>query len=165
MYIRTTTEEDGASLWDLVKTTGTLELNTSYCYLLFSKLFSQTCLVAEIDGQLAGFVMAFQPPEQEDTVFVWQIGVHPAYRGRGLATKLLSALFEENPNYQYLEASVTPSNAASLALFRGFAKRRETHCEEGTFLPSHCFPKQHETEKLLRVGPLQKTPALVGVGG
>ena len=64
MLIRTTTEEDGAALWELVKTTGKLELNTSYCYLLFSKLFSQTCLVVEIDGQLAGFVMAFQLPEQ-----------------------------------------------------------------------------------------------------
>lgn len=165
MLIRTTTEEDGAALWELVKTTGKLELNTSYCYLLFSKLFSQTCLVVEIDGQLAGFVMAFQPPEQEDTVFVWQVGVHPAYRGRGLATKLLAALFEENPNYSYLEASVTPSNAASLALFRGFAKRRNTRCEEGTFLASHCFPKQHETEKLLRVGPLVTKPVLAGVGG
>lgn len=165
MLIRTTTEEDGAALWELVKLTGKLEVNTSYCYLLFSKLFSQTCLVAEIDGQLAGFVMAFQPPEQDDTLFVWQVGVHPAYRGRGLATRLLSALFEENDEQQYLEASVTPSNQASLALFRGYAKRRDTRCEEGTFLPSHCFPKQHETEMLLRVGPLQPKPALAGIGG
>lgn len=162
MIIRTTTEQDGGALWNLVKTTGQLELNTSYCYLLMSKLFSQTTLVAELDGQLAGFVMAFQPPEQEDTLFVWQVGVHPAYRGRGLASRLLGALFEVNPDHHYLEASVTPSNAASLALFRGFAKRRESRCEEGTFLPSHCFPKQHETELLLRVGPLQRQPALVG---
>lgn len=162
MLIRTTTQEDGASLWDLVKVTGTLELNTSYCYALMSKLFSQTCLVAECDGQLAGFVMAFQPPEQEDTIFVWQVGVHPAYRGQGLATRLMKALFEANPEKTYLEASVTPSNAASLALFRGYARRNKTKCEEGTFLPSHCFPKQHEEEKLLRVGPLQRQPALVG---
>jgi L-2,4-diaminobutyric acid acetyltransferase len=162
MLIRTSTEEDGAALWDLVKATGKLELNTSYCYLLMSKLFSQTTLVAEIDGQLAGFVMAFQPPEQEDTLFVWQVGVHPAYQGRRLATRLLKALFEENPEHTYLEASVTPSNAASLGLFRGFAKRNETKCEEGTFLPAHCFPKQHEEELLLRVGPLQPQTALIG---
>ena len=162
MLIRTTTQEDGASLWDLVKLTGRLELNTSYCYLLMSKLFSQTTLVAEIDGQLAGFVMAFQPPEKEDTLFVWQVGVHPAYRGRGMATRLLRGLFEANPEYSYLEASVTPSNAASMALFRGYAKKHETRCAEGTFLPSHCFPKQHEEEKLLRVGPLHRQPALIG---
>ncbi len=162
MLIRTTTEEDGAALWDLVKVTGTLELNTSYCYLLMSKLFSQTCLVAECDGQLAGFVMAFQPPEQEDTIFVWQVGVHPAARGRGLATRLLRALFEANPDKTYLEASVTPSNAASLRLFRGYARRHKAPCKEGTFLPSHCFPKQHEEEMLLRVGPLTRQLALVG---
>jgi len=162
MLIRTTTQEDGGALWELVKATGQLELNTSYCYLLMSKLFSQTCLVAEIDGQLAGFVMAFEPPEQPDTLFVWQVGVHPAYRGRGLATRLIRGLFEHNPTHTYLEASVTPSNDASLALFRGYARKHKTECAESTFLPSHCFPKNHEKELLLRVGPLTRQPALIG---
>ncbi len=163
MLIRTTTEHDGGDLWELVQATGQLELNTSYCYLMMSKLFSQTCLVAENEGRLVGFVMAFQPPEQSDTLFVWQVGVHPSHRGRGLATRLLDALFEMNPDHNYLEASVTPSNQASLGLFRGYAKRRRVRCEEGTFLPSHCFPKKHETELLLRVGPLAPKLARVGV--
>lgn len=144
---------DGAALWQMAKDGGNLELNTPYCYLMMAELFGQTTLVAQNGQGPAGFVMAFPPPERPDTVFVWQIGVSPQARGQGLATKLLQALMQRS-GAAYLEASVTPSNQASLALFRGAARRWGADCQEGTFLAAAQFPHPHEDELLLRIGPV-----------
>lgn len=165
MTIRNARTSDGALCWQLVKETGQLELNTAYCYLMMSKLFSDTCLVAEEpDGSLSGFVMAFVPPRQRDTLFVWQIGVHPRSQGRGLATGLLDALTRIHPEAKYLEASVTPGNDASMNLFRRWGQRRGLDCRESDFLASEDFPQPHECERLLKIGPLAQRP-LTTIGG
>jgi L-2,4-diaminobutyric acid acetyltransferase len=55
----------------------------------------------------------------------------------------------------HLEATVTPSNQASWALFRGFAKRAGAACHEIPAFPSHLFPDgDHEEEVRIRIGPL-----------
>src|SRR5690606_29515259 len=68
---------DGAAIWQLVKATGKLELNSAYFYLVFATDFGDTCLVAEQNGRLVGAVIGYHPPRQPDAAFVWQVGVLP----------------------------------------------------------------------------------------
>ncbi|HET6655303.1 MAG TPA: diaminobutyrate acetyltransferase [Gammaproteobacteria bacterium] len=152
--IRATTTADGGRMWALVRDSDALELNTSYCYLLMAKHFSATCLVAERGDELLGFVMAYRPPEQPDTVFVWQIGVAAAARGQGVAGKLLDALAKAT-GARYIEASVGESNGPSQALFNGFARRHNAAVDaDADFIGAAEFPGEHETEKRFRIGPL-----------
>jgi L-2,4-diaminobutyric acid acetyltransferase len=154
LRIRNTTPADGGRMWTLAQASDALELNTSYCYLLMAKHFHATCLVAERGDDLLGFVMAYRPPEQADTAFVWQIGVAAAARGQGIAGRLLDALMETT-EANYLEASVGESNEASRALFNGFARRHDVAVDsQADFINAAEFPGEHETEKRFRIGPV-----------
>ena len=136
---------------------GTLELNPSYAYILICQHFGNTCLVAEAEGRMVGFVLAYVPPRQPDTVFVWQIGVAREVRGRGVGHLLLHNLLALDGcrNVTFLEASVTPSNKPSQSLFRAFARKKGVACRKMPFFPAEFFPDDHEPEQLYRVGPLE----------
>lgn len=153
---RPATPADGREMWRFVREAGVLELNQSYAYILMCQHFGNTCLVAETDEKMVGFVLAYVPPRQPDTVFVWQIGVARDVRGRGVGLHLLRHLLALDGcrNVQYLEASVTPSNKPSQNLFRAFARKWGVSCRKLPFFPSEFFPEAHEPEFLYRVGPL-----------
>jgi len=140
----------------LVDETGGLELNTGYAYVLLCDHFAATTIVAESDGQLVGFVAAYVPPSRHDTVFVWQVGVHPDARGQGIASSLLDALIgcDACRSVQALEATVSPSNAASRRLFESFAERHGAPFAWSDGYPATHFAGTHEPENLIRIGPV-----------
>lgn len=148
--------DDGAAIWDLVKKTGVLDVNSAYSYIMLGEYFADTCIVAERKGRIVGFVSGFKPPQREDTLFVWQVAVADSERGRGLAKTLIMKLLssETCDEVRYLEATVTPSNKPSTRLFRSVARELHTSCmiEEG--FQGEMFPGDgHEAERLFRIGP------------
>lgn len=150
--------EDGADMWTLVKNS-TLDLNSSYKYIMMCEFFADTCVVAKENGKLVGFVTAFIPPKKQDTVFVWQIGVDSSQRGKGIASKLLNELLkrESCKDVHYLEATVTPTNNASQSLFRRLARKHKTLCQVSDCFSEDLFPGVgHEAELTFRVGPVKK---------
>jgi L-2,4-diaminobutyric acid acetyltransferase len=147
---------DGAAIWQLVKATGKLELNSAYFYLVFATDFGDTCLVAEQNGRLVGAVIGYHPPRQPDAAFVWQVGVLPDLRGRGLGRQLLDEwlALPANRGCKWLTATVSPDNTASRALFQGYARQRGVPCTEQPHFEARHFPIEHPAEPLLRIGPL-----------
>lgn len=152
---------DGAAVWELIRAAGSLDVNSAYCYMMLCDYFRETCVIAESEGRIVGFVSAFRPPERPDDLFVWQIAVHPSERGKGIATMLLEELIRRRAGQGggawCMEATVAPSNTASRTLFRRLAERYGTDCRERSGYPSDWFPAQssHEEERLLRIGPFQ----------
>lgn len=163
MRIRHPEPADGRALWRLVDEAGTLEVNTPYAYVLLATHFADTCLLAEDDGdgraKVLGAVVAYRPPTHPEAVFVWQVGVAPRARGRGLASRLLIELLERTApdGVTHLEATVTPGNAPSRALFEGIADRLDVPCRVEPFLGTELFPGDHEPEDLYRIGPFAPT--------
>ncbi len=161
LNLRQPRTEDGAALWRLVKAMGGLELNSAYFYLLYCRDYADTCLIAEEHGRLAGFVLGHRPPTRSDSLFVWQIGVAPHMRQRGVGLQLLNALIDRRDGqtnddrqpWRCLEASVSPDNGPSRKLFRGLAERRQVPCQVGPYLSAEQFPDKHPREDLLRIGP------------
>lgn len=150
------TVDDGALMWQMVSDS-TLDLNSPYKYIMMCEYFQETCVVVKENEKLLGFITAFIPPESQDVVFVWQVGVDPSQRGKGLASKMLTELVsrEACKKVRYLEATVTPSNSASKSLFRGFARRTQSECEVKECFSADLFPVEgHEEELTYRVGPL-----------
>ncbi len=144
----------------MARDSGTLDLNSPYMYLLGASHFAETSVIARLAGQPAGFVLGYRPPDAPDTLFVWQVAVDRAHRGRRLANGMLSALVERH-RPRYLEASVTPDNHASAALFSGFARHAGAPLDDTRVLfDAHHFPDDgaHEPEVLYRIGPLPSHP-------
>ncbi|MFO7778276.1 MAG: diaminobutyrate acetyltransferase [Nitriliruptoraceae bacterium] len=150
--------DDAAALWQLVRDSGSLDLNSAYVYLLICTDHAATSVIAtDAQDEPVGFVAAYRPPPDPDAAFVWQIGVAERARGRGLATRLLRAMLarEANRDARLLTATVTPDNQASLALFHGVAAELSARIDEEERFPSRVFPEGHEPEIELRIGPLE----------
>lgn len=142
-------------MWRLA-TESTLDDNSPYAYVLWTDAYASTSRVAvdEADHPVA-FVMGFRKPEQPDCLFVWQIGVAPHVRGRGVASVLLDGLWADVQDLRYLEATVTPSNEASDRLFRSFAARHSGALERTLAYGEEHFPAGgHEAEFRYRIGPI-----------
>lgn len=125
--------------------------------MLVGEHFAPTSVVAELNGECVGFISAYCPPHKDETVFVWQVGVAAAGRGRGTATRMLQDILERPACKQvrYLETTVGPSNDASAALFRGLGRRLHTEISENELFGRELFPDPdaHEPEILFRIGP------------
>jgi L-2,4-diaminobutyric acid acetyltransferase len=144
---------DGAAMAKLAADAGGLDVNTTYAYVLWCRDFSGSSVVAEQDGALVGYITGYRRPDESDTLFVWQVAVDPGHRGRGLARRMLDSLVA-SVCPRHVEATVTPDNRASHALFASFADAHDapTH-REALFDAAH-LGDDHEPEELVRIGPL-----------
>ena len=68
--------EDGAAIWRIARDSRTLDLNSSYSYLLWCRDFAGTSVVArDAGGEPVGFVTGYFRPERPHTLVVWQVAV------------------------------------------------------------------------------------------
>jgi len=153
---RTPELSDGAAVYELVKRSPPLDLNSRYSYLILCDHFSETCIVAEHRSQVVGFISAYPHPKKSDTLFVWQVVVAGEMRGRGLAGTMLDRLSSrEASRASFVETTVTPSNQPSLRFFQSFADARGAELHRRSYLAEDLFGDDaHEEEILLRIGPL-----------
>lgn len=115
--------------------------------------------MAAVDGdELLGSVTGYRIPERRDTLFIWQVAVHPKARGQGLARTMLRKLAAQTvlQGVRFIETSITPGNAASWRLFTGFATEHHADMVRSVMFEqvTH-FHGAHETEHLVRIGPLE----------
>ena len=128
---------DGADIWALIQDCKPLDENSMYCNLVQADHFRDTCVLAEVDGDILGWVSGHMIPDQ-DALFVWQVAVSPRARGMGLGRKMLFELLERD--------------AASWALFRSFARQLggtlsdAPHFERETHFDGH-----HDTEHMVTI--------------
>jgi L-2,4-diaminobutyric acid acetyltransferase len=148
--------EDGRRMAELVRASGKLDVNSTYCYAMLGRWFAETCLIAESkeEERLAGMVTGFRLPSDPRTLFVWQIAVDERYRGQGVAIALLNELTADL-DVRYVETTISPSNGPSRRLFQKWADslRMAISVTEG-FREEHFLEPGHETEELYRMGPI-----------
>ena len=152
---------DAIAIRELVAETGVLDLNSTYAYLLLATDFAETSIVAEVAGELQGFITGYSPPSRPDVLFVWQVAVAPHAQRGGLAAAMLDDLVDHVRSRRgraplTVEATVAPGNASSRAFFGAFARRHGVPLhEQPHFTAAQLDPDQaHEDEPLLRIGPI-----------
>ncbi len=129
--------EDGSEIWNLIRECKPLDENSMYCNLIQADHFADTCVVAEVDGEILGWISGHMIPN-DDSFFVWQVAVSPRARGLGLGKRMLQELIDrdECAEARHMKTTITKSNDASWGLFRSFAKsiggeiEDEPHFEE-----------------------------------
>lgn len=153
---RPPTMEEGAAMWRIARDSGTLDLNTSYAYLIMARDFAATSRVAVAAGEPVGFVLGYQRPTAPERLFVWQIAVDESQRGRRIAARLLDALLADLPHVTTLETTITADNAASQRLFASFAERHGASHHVGPLLTEAHFPDPgHGAELLHEISELR----------
>lgn len=152
--------DDGRHLWRLARDAG-LDINSPYAYALWCRDFAATTVTArDPGGEFCGFVTGYIRPDSPDTYFLWQVAVSASSRGRRLARRMLDHIGDRivARGVTHLEATVTPDNTASRALFASFARDRGAELEWTPLFEREHFPQEgaeeHEPEELVRIGPL-----------
>jgi L-2,4-diaminobutyric acid acetyltransferase len=144
---------DGADIWALVKSCKPLDENSMYANLIQADHFRDTCVVAELDGEIVGWISGHMIPAKEE-LFVWQVAVSEQARGLGLGKKMLLALIERDAcdGATHLKTTITEDNDASWGLFRSFARviggelTDEPHFERDVH-----FDGAHDTEHMVTI--------------
>lgn len=157
LNFRRPTISDANKIWKLVKESPPLDVNSQYLYLLLCYHFHNTCIVAESNGKIVGFVSGYIPPKQANTLFVWQVAVKESSRGSGIAAKMIQKLVERlGEKISFVEATVTPSNKASESLFESIKSSFNTEITRDVMFSKEHFGKDaHEEEHLFRIGPIK----------
>lgn len=148
---------DGPQVTALIADCPPLDRNSAYCNLLQCTHFAATCILAETDDGLAGWISGYRLPADPHSYFLWQVAVAPAARGRGLAQQLLDALLQQPAltGVRQLLTTITRDNAASWATFRTFARRHDAQVQSAPLFDAvQHFAGAHPTEWQLRIGPL-----------
>jgi L-2,4-diaminobutyric acid acetyltransferase len=143
-------------VWQLIAECPPLDRNSMYCNILQCTDFADTCIVAEMRDRIVGWISGYRPPDDDATLFVWQVAVHEDVRGMGLAKKMLSRLLERSgcEGIEYLKTTVTPDNEPSRALFRSFADHWDAPLEETPGFDQELhFRGRHDSERLITIGP------------
>ncbi|MEU2100729.1 diaminobutyrate acetyltransferase [Nocardia sp. NPDC019255] len=159
VVLRTPRLADGAQMWRIAKDSAVLDVNSSYAYLLWCRDFAGTSVVAESDGRVVGYVIGFVRPQAPDTVFVWQIAVDRALRGRGIGAQLLNTLLNSvaAQGVSVLETTISPDNTGSVALFTSVAATRGAEVHKRPLFDAGVFPDSHAPEDLYRIAPTART--------
>jgi len=147
-------KSDGAAVWELVARCKPLDENSMYFNLIQCDHFADTCVLAEINGQIVGWVSGHIPPGRDGTIFVWQVAVDSAARGAGLGKHMLTALLERPACREVvrLETTITRDNGASWALFRSFAEQAGGQLGHAPHFDREAhFDGQHATEHLVTI--------------
>ncbi len=154
---RNPSADDARTIFDLIESCPPLDTNSLYCNLLQCTHFADTCILAERNGDIRGWISGYRPTTDPDAMFVWQVAVHESARGQGLGLGLLNALFQLPATYDAtrLITTVTPSNHASRRMFASFARQHGADIEVRPFFDSdRHFGGAHEGEELFIIGPL-----------
>lgn len=143
---------DAGAVRDLVAATGVLDVNSRYAYALWFRDFADTSVVARSGADVIGLVSGFRRTAAPSTLFVWQVAVSDAARGRGVAAAMLDGLWARLPGLDHLETTITADNDASIALFSAFARRHGMPIRREPLFGEPELGSHHEPEDLYRIG-------------
>ena len=85
--------------------------------MLFFKHFKSTSFVAEIDGEMVGFLVGFLSQDFENEAYIHFVGVHPEFRKLKIARTLYKKFFEtvRAENRNIVRCLTSPINKTSIA--------------------------------------------------
>jgi len=122
--IRQAGEEEFLEIHRFISGCGVLESYAEHFFKIILRYFGNTSFLAEADGKIAGLMWGFGSQKDPETFFLWQIGVDPAFRGEGIAHRIMEHAEEHLPRlgFRRIEVTVAPENVPSRRLFerRGY---------------------------------------------
>jgi diaminobutyrate acetyltransferase len=119
--VRNPGEGDFLRVHNFVKQCDTIETYPKHLFKIITRYLGNSCYIAEIGDRIIGFSMGMRSQRDPETFFLWQIGVIPGLRGKGVAKELVEAMERRARSLgcSKIEATVDPANRQSYRLFEG----------------------------------------------
>ena len=151
--IREPIKSDAKYIYQLVKDTNVLDVNSEYLYLLQTTHFREFCSVALLEDEIVGFTSGYLIPNKEDTLFIWQVAVDSKARGQGVAGKMIMGILqrESAKNVKTIHTTISPSNSSSQKLFEKLSQNYGVSFEKETMFEISDFNDAHEDEVLYKI--------------
>lgn len=151
--LRVPNKDDAKKIYNLVKDTNVLDVNSEYLYLLQTTHFKEYCCVATLDDSIVGFTSGYIIPDRNDTLFIWQVAVDEIARGNGLAGKMLVDILQRDhlKNITTIHTTISPSNNSSKRLFEKLSKQYGVSFKSETMFKIEDFNNAHEDEVLYKI--------------
>jgi GNAT superfamily N-acetyltransferase len=115
-----------------------IRVRTLSDYWLYARLFSTTCPVALLDGQIVGAVIAFRSQDHPDEIYVQDVMTHPDHRGHHIATRLLDAVRQQAEAWgcRLIYLTSEPDNTVAHATWThlGFMNPPADHLIDGVWV-------------------------------
>jgi len=146
--------EDGAAIWELIRSCKPLDENSMYCNMIQCDHFAETCVLAELGDDVVGWVSAYVMPNDPETLFVWQVAVSEKARGMGLGSLMLQEALNRDSceGVRRVQTTITSDNDASWALFRKFGNEQGTVLGvQSYYTEEDHFQGQSKTENLVTI--------------
>jgi L-2,4-diaminobutyric acid acetyltransferase len=117
--VRTVCQDDFLDIYNFVSICKPLENYAEHFYKIMFRYFGNSCLVAEYNNKIVGFLLGFRSQVDNTTFFIWQIGVYSYYRGKEIGKVLVEELEKvaKKLGCKRIEVTVDPTNLASQKLF------------------------------------------------
>jgi|TARA_B110000503_G_scaffold52015_1_gene83736 L-2,4-diaminobutyric acid acetyltransferase len=145
-------KKNGLAIARLVERCPPLDLNSTYHYFIQSHYFSKTSAVAFDNNEVIAFASGFILPENNNSLFIWQVAIDESYRGQGLGIELINFILEQNHSVNTIETTVTKSNSSSRRMFEKISQKYEsTVSEKVLFDGERDFSNEHESEILITI--------------
>lgn len=151
---------DGFDVSELVGRCPPLDTNSTYCNLLQCDHFSETSVIAHMNGEVVGFISGYLIPSRPNVLFIWQVAVDERARGHGLASKMLKHILSRDSlvNVTFTETTITPGNSASENLFKRLAASLGAELStQLQYSRADHFGGRHADEMLHRIGPFRQS--------
>ncbi|SES15629.1 diaminobutyrate acetyltransferase [Tranquillimonas rosea] len=152
--LRTPSSDDGPAVWELIRECKPLDENSRYCNLIQCDHFSETCVLAEMDGDVVGWISGYIVPDEPDTLFIWQVAVSEKARGQGLGRRMLNELVKRDicNGVDRIRTTITKDNDASWGLFTRFAEKKGAELDsEAHFKKDDHFDGNQSTEHMVTI--------------
>ena len=84
---------------------------------LFFDHFTNTSFIAEMEGEIVGFLIGFLSQTHSDEAYIHFVGIHPSYRKQNLGKKLYEEFFKtvQENGRNIVRCVTSPVNKVSIA--------------------------------------------------
>jgi L-2,4-diaminobutyric acid acetyltransferase len=116
---------DAATLQKLTNQCQPLLINDIYVNIFLAKYFENTCFLLKNSGEAVGFVSGLRSTVEPTIFFLWQLGIIPKLRGKGLSTLLIEKVVKaaQDLGCHRIQFSIAPGNEQSLRAFTTFSTK------------------------------------------
>ncbi|CUK15858.1 L-2,4-diaminobutyric acid acetyltransferase [Shimia thalassica] len=116
--------------------------------------FMNTSIVAEVEGEVVGAVLAYVPPYDPETLNILHVVIHENEENKGLGSLMLGQLMRREvcAGITRVETTISASDEVTWALFRRFAQWQRRRLDIKPFFTQALQPhRRHENDNQVTI--------------
>ncbi len=146
--------EDGAAVSSPVRTEDQEAIGNLLGELAAFDDYKEFSIIAELDGDLVGAMLAYVLPYDPETLFIWQVGVSEGEADKGLASLMLGQVMRRDvcTDVTRVQTVITSNDERTWAFFRRFARWQRSRMDIQPFITQALTPyRRHESSNLVTI--------------